>query len=433
MPRSIEPGLKIGSVAGAMVLALTAYLVVLLGFGAASARAADPAANIPLGPLPASCKLEGSSECETFVVARLNAARAQLGLGPYRLPAGFASLSADKQLLILTDLDRAAYNRPTVYGLNATLKGAAEEGVLNRTDPTTPVAEGPWVGFASDWASTGQLIAYYLWMYDDGYGSGNLDCSSPGAPGCWGHRHVILEELTILPQPVLMGAATGQDATGHPGSTLIVSSHGSNATATAYYTWTQAQAEGAGSSGRSGSEGPVGEVGGGGVGHGGGDSEGVGGGTAGASPGGGGTDPIPSGEIVTTMPAPRRSPSSPQTITVTALLNPWQRTASFFFAGEPGEGFECSFVREHTRRTMAHFSVCHSPSRFAQVVRGDYRFEVRESSNRGRKLKLAVTMPVTWAAARCGGARGRSAGARRHAPCPSPRSKPFRVTVSRTV
>jgi hypothetical protein len=29
-------------------------------------------------------------------------------------------------------------------------------------------------------------------MYDDGPDSPNIDCTSAGAPGCWGHRDNIL-------------------------------------------------------------------------------------------------------------------------------------------------------------------------------------------------------------------------------------------------
>ncbi len=158
------------------------------------------------------------------------------------MPASFYGLSADRQLLILTDLDRLDYRITPVYGLNTNLTEAAQAGVAEHGDPRTPTAGGPWRGFGSDWASTGALIAYYLWMYDDGYGSSNRDCSSPSAPGCWGHRRVILGEAVSLPNPQLMGAATGAAAR-NGGSALIVSDNGGTS---AYYTWSEAQKEGAG-------------------------------------------------------------------------------------------------------------------------------------------------------------------------------------------
>lgn len=223
-------------------LTVLTLLGALAGAAALPASAADPPENIPLGSEPSSCSVETSAACEEWVAGRLNAARAKLGLAPYKLPAAFVRMAPDHQTLILADLDRTAYAYTTIYGLNANLTEAAKEGVRQRTDPMPPSSGGPWQGFGSDWASTGPLVAYYLWMYDDGYGSPNADCTSPKASGCWGHRHVILGEGLPLPQPVLLGAATEPNL----GSALIVSSDGSTSS---YYTWAQAQREGAGSEG----------------------------------------------------------------------------------------------------------------------------------------------------------------------------------------
>jgi hypothetical protein len=223
-------------------------------FAAASANAADPPANIPLGSMSAACAQESSTECQRWLLGRLNSARATLGLPAYAVPGNFLSLSADRQIFILADLDRIAYGYTPISGLNAALDEAAAAGVKNQTDPLPPAAEGPWHGFGSDWASTGPLLAYYLWMYEDGYPGPNLDCSSAGASGCWGHRHVILGEGLALPQPLVVGVASGQSARGHTGTALIVSSHSGGAT---YYTWTQALSEGAGSGTPTGGETPT--------------------------------------------------------------------------------------------------------------------------------------------------------------------------------
>ena len=175
--------------------------------------------------MPAACAQEGSAECQQWLLSKLNAARTTLGLPAYRVPANFLSLSADKQIFILADLDRVAYGFTPISGLNTALDEAAAAGVRNGTDPLPPSAESPWRGFGSDWASTGPLLAYFLWMYDDGYPGPNLDCSSPGAGGCWGHRHVILGEGLPLPQPEVVGIATAQPGSGRSGTALIVSSH----------------------------------------------------------------------------------------------------------------------------------------------------------------------------------------------------------------
>jgi len=187
-------------------LAAAALAAVVLGAcgvalaAAAAAEHADPAANIPLGRLPRSCQRDPhGAGCENASVRALDGARAKLGLGPYLLPPHFVALAPARQWLILSNLDRRPYGLRPIAGLAPALNDVAKQGALARRDPD------PWpllqslhnqaaLGFASNWAG-GQpnaLIAYYSWMYDDGYGSPNIDCPAPGAAGCWGHRHDIL-------------------------------------------------------------------------------------------------------------------------------------------------------------------------------------------------------------------------------------------------
>jgi len=189
------------ALAPARAFGLAAALVALLVAPATVAAAPpDPSANIAFGPVPNACySAPTGAACETASVGRLDAARAMLRLGPYRLPRDFLSLIPARQWLVLANLDRIAYSLPPIRGLSPTLDAVAKQGAQAREDPN------PWpllsalhgqlrIGFSSNWAG-GQpngLIAYYGWMYDDGYGSGNIDCSSPSAAGCWGHRHDIL-------------------------------------------------------------------------------------------------------------------------------------------------------------------------------------------------------------------------------------------------
>ncbi|MGD1050548.1 MAG: hypothetical protein ABR947_05705 [Solirubrobacteraceae bacterium] len=216
---------------------------------AATATAPNPAANIPLGPLPRACAgAPTGAACEDFAIERLDGARAKLGLGPYLLPRGFVALSPPRQWLVLANLDRIAYAQRPIRGLVLQLDAIAKQGALAREDPN------PWgavaglpgqsqIAFASNWAG-GQdnaLLAYYGWMYDDGYGGPNLDCSSPSAAGCWGHRQGV---LAFASGPALsMGAAA--IVHGDPTYALTIV-----ATTTApwpySYTWARAQADGAG-------------------------------------------------------------------------------------------------------------------------------------------------------------------------------------------
>lgn len=173
---------------GSLLLALTCF--------ASQVRAEpDPtrelAANIPLGPVPAGCfnNPKAAAACDNAVVYYLDQARAKIGLGPYELPANFTGLAPERQLLILTNLDRLAYGIPPVVGLAPALNAHASEGVALEADPVDPEL----VAYFANWAGgvENALFGYYDWMYDDGHGSGNIDCTTPASLGCWGHRRTI--------------------------------------------------------------------------------------------------------------------------------------------------------------------------------------------------------------------------------------------------
>jgi hypothetical protein len=236
-----------------MRVALTAAAIVVcvLASGAASAPAhpPDPPANIALGPLPGACaRAPRGAACEQGAIHALDRARARLGLGPYVLPADFVTLAPARQWLILANLDRLAYRLRPIPGLVPALDRVARQGAQEHADPD------PWpllralpdqstIGFTSNWAG-GQpnaLVAYYGWMYDDGYGGENLDCTTPQAAGCWGHRHDIL----AFPSGgvLAMGAATVASSNSY--ALTIVNTQ--RPPWPFGYTWAQAQRDGAGS------------------------------------------------------------------------------------------------------------------------------------------------------------------------------------------
>lgn len=242
-----RPAIRLAALAALIMVGLVITLVGLAhapGLARAQAIApADPTANVPLGPLPASCaQAPVGATCEEAIVAGLDRARARIGLGPYDLPRNFTSLAPARQLLVLTNLDRVAYGLAPVAGLNAELDESALEGVEQLSDPLPPAELLPgtavW-GFASNWASNypNVLDAYYAWMYDDGYGSANAACTSPGAEGCWGHRQDV---LWPFPEGWLaMGAATGVDVYGTPGIAMLIAYTRGSQAPTYYYTWDQ--------------------------------------------------------------------------------------------------------------------------------------------------------------------------------------------------
>lgn len=223
-------------------------LVLLAAFAANASATPNPAGNIRLGPLPRSCeRAPTGAACETAAVRALDAARARLGLGPYLLPAHFVGLAPARQWLILANLDRIAYSLRPIGGLSAVLNSIARRGAAGRQDPDPgPLLRSlhgqSQIGFASNWAG-GQpnaLVAYYGWMYDDGYGSGNLDCRTPSAPGCWGHRQDILAFAQAA--RLTMGAAALRGAASY--ALTVVET--STAVWPYSYSWASAIADGAG-------------------------------------------------------------------------------------------------------------------------------------------------------------------------------------------
>jgi hypothetical protein len=222
--------------------------------GPTSAMAApNPQANMPIASLPAACtSAPTSATCTNAVVVALDRARAELGLGPYSLPADFDSLSGAKQLLVLANLDRIAYGLPPIRGLSPTLASAAQVAMTNDLDPDpTALLSGlntyAWTAtWAGQWPNAAD--AYYEWMYDDGYDgseTSNVDCTSATASGCWVHRRNVLALASA--GTLAMGASVGTDAQGHSSYTMtLVWTTSANWTSYSY-TWAQAEAAGAGS------------------------------------------------------------------------------------------------------------------------------------------------------------------------------------------
>ncbi len=113
------------------------------------------------------------------------------GMPPLTLPRNYSRLSPADQLFVIANLERVVHGLWPLYGVSPTLNRAAAEGVRKGTDPT--LVGDRISAWGSNWYSaTGALQATYSWMYDDGYGSQNIDCRKRGAGGCWGHRDNIL-------------------------------------------------------------------------------------------------------------------------------------------------------------------------------------------------------------------------------------------------
>jgi hypothetical protein len=169
---------------------------------------ADPPANIArTAAMDLACEAGPGPSCQQAVVEAIDQARAAEGVGPLVLPADFASLTVPEQLLVLADLERVDRGLPGFSGLSSALDSLASAGAAANTDPVGP-AGSDW---GSNWAGgeATALLADYDWMYDDGPGSPNMDCTATEPAGCWDHRNNILGDYG--PDPSMGAAETTVD------------------------------------------------------------------------------------------------------------------------------------------------------------------------------------------------------------------------------
>jgi hypothetical protein len=223
-------------------------------FAQTSVAAVSIPINIPLGALPSNCEHERTADdgtCVSAVILDLDSARAAVGLGAYNLPADFISLSGAKQIFILTNLDRIAYGLPPITGISPTLNAYAHSAMREDEDPNpTQALRGLGVyTWTSNWAGkwNNAVIAYYEWMYADGYSgitTTNVDCSSATASGCFVHRRNILAAFGS--SNLAAGLSVGRDERGRSSYTLTIVGTAKSYWTPLSYTWAQAQAAGAG-------------------------------------------------------------------------------------------------------------------------------------------------------------------------------------------
>jgi hypothetical protein len=230
--------------------ALIAALTLALGGSLAQTAAgegpvgANPRSNYPIGSLPGACWTAPTGRtCLRAGISILNRARAHMDQPNYVLPRGFVSLTPAEQAFVLTNLDRLRYGLSPVPGLTAGLDRAAAAGVRAQNDPQPA---GGWDAYTSNWAGgyPNIVLAYEGWMYDDGPGSGNLDCTAANRAGCWGHRHDIL--WRFAPDgPLAMGAAARMASGGRSSYAMLLEQERPGTHLRYVYRWAQAVRAGA--------------------------------------------------------------------------------------------------------------------------------------------------------------------------------------------
>ncbi len=162
----------------------------------------DPPANVPRTRAMALACSNGPEPCQEAVLQAIDQARAAEGIGPLELPANFDSITTAEQLLVLANLERIDRGLPGFIGLSSKLDTLARSAALAGNDPNGPSG----TTWGSNWAGgeASALLADYDWVYDDGPGSPNMDCTNALANGCWDHRRNVLGNYG--PRPA-MGAA----------------------------------------------------------------------------------------------------------------------------------------------------------------------------------------------------------------------------------
>lgn len=148
---------------------------------------ADPATSIGPSPQMQSYCFSTANlpACDTAALTAIDTARAGEGLGPLQLPSSFDALDPDTQVLTVINAERTSRGLPA-FTYDASYQPAAQVAAQAGTDPVGP-STNDWAAiYAGGYATA--LAADFGWMYDDGIGSPNVDCSASNTSGCWGHR-----------------------------------------------------------------------------------------------------------------------------------------------------------------------------------------------------------------------------------------------------
>jgi hypothetical protein len=158
-----------------------------------------------------SSSLDLSGACEEEALQAIDHARRSEGLGPMDIPSDWSGLTPAEQLFVATNLERTVRGLAPFEGMATVLEPSAQAAADSGSDPVPPSS------FPADyWTSNSgegyanPLEALYVWMYDDGAGSPNLDCVPGNTSGCWGHRQDILGSFPCT--PCVVGSADAPNA-----------------------------------------------------------------------------------------------------------------------------------------------------------------------------------------------------------------------------
>jgi hypothetical protein len=143
-----------------------------------------------------------TARCNTMVLKAVTHARTvleKIGAMSFSL-AAYEKLTPKEQLFVSVNLERTERGLPAAVVLTKSLDTIAQNGANADGDPnlsavpSTLPGGGHPSGEGGNWAGgwDNALGSDYGWMYDDGLGGDNGDCTLKHRAGCWGHRDNIL-------------------------------------------------------------------------------------------------------------------------------------------------------------------------------------------------------------------------------------------------
>jgi hypothetical protein len=256
------------------LLATTAGTIALAAaalFGTAHAASASTAGHrgilLPGNParsmkpgtsLLSSCSAgDNTGTCNQLALTAIGQARhalEKMGGMSLSLPA-YRRLTPAQQLFVVVNLERTERGLAPAAVLSKSLSKIAQAGAQTGRDPAmdsvprtmpgggrTAYAGSVWSG---GWINP--LGADYAWMYDDGPGGSNLDCTTASSRGCWGHRDILLTSFGHASCPggsrqLVIGAGHAARAGGYRESdTVLVTGVCGHAPTDATFTWSTAK------------------------------------------------------------------------------------------------------------------------------------------------------------------------------------------------
>src|ERR1700691_1520912 len=114
--------------------------------------------------------------------------------------AAYEKLTPAEQIFVTVNLERNQRGLAPAVVLTRSLDKIAQAGAQAGQDPSLGAVArrlpggGQTASLGANWAGgwINALGSDYGWMYDDGPGGTNLDCTTARSAQCWGHRNIIL-------------------------------------------------------------------------------------------------------------------------------------------------------------------------------------------------------------------------------------------------